>query len=238
LNNKVLIIVPAYNESSNIAEVINSIYNLQQGYDILVIDDGSVDNTFTIASETNKCKVIRLYLNLGIGGAVQTGFKFAQKFNYDIAVQFDGDGQHVAEEIEQLVKQLADGYDMVIGSRFIYKGENFKSSNFRRFGIKIFEYVNSILIKQRITDNTSGFRAFNKKVIEFLALYYPEDYPEPEAVVLLGKCGFKIKEIPVRMNSRKGGKSSIAGFNYINYFLKVLLSVLLTNFRPKSGYKI
>jgi len=234
--NKILIIIPAYNESEDIIRVINSIKKLNLDYDILVIDDGSKDNTYELAKSINNVQVLRLFLNLGIGGAVQTGFKFANKNDYDIAIQFDGDGQHVAEEIEKLVNTINQGYDLVIGSRFLYEGENFKSSKIRRVGIKLFEIINSMIIKQRITDNTSGFRAFNKNAINFLSKYYPEDYPEPEAVVLLAKFNFKIKEIPVKMNPRIGGKSSIAGLNYLNYFFKVILSVFLTSIGHKSIY--
>lgn len=236
MTSKILIIVPAYNESANIADVIISLNQQHPDCDVLVVDDGSTDSTFNIANTTGKCRVVKLFLNLGIGGAVQTGFKFAHRNNYDIAIQFDGDGQHIADEINILVGKIQNGFDVVIGSRFIFEGKNFRSSFFRRLGISLFMIVNSILIKQKITDNTSGFRAFNKNAINFLAFNYPEDYPEPEAVVMLGKNRFKIAEVPVRMNSRKAGKSSIAGLSYFYYFFKVFLAVILTNFRPVKRY--
>ncbi len=212
--------------------------NQNMDWDILVINDCSKDDTGELAENTGKAFVINLPYNLGIGGGVQTGFKFAKKYQYDIAVQFDGDGQHKANEINKLLEPLLfENADVVIGSRFLNNLKKFKSTTSRRFGIMIFDIINSILIGQRITDNTSGFRAYNKKAILFLAEYYPQDYPEPEAVILLGKNGFLIKEVAVEMQERQGGNSSIVGLNSLYYMIKVLLAIFMTSIRPKINMK-
>lgn len=230
---KVLIIVPAFNEAIIIKSVLESIITENSEWDILVVNDGSSDNTGDIATKVKSVRVVNLPCNLGIGGAVETGFKYAFYNNYDFAVQFDGDGQHRASEINKILKPLIEGKaDLVIGSRFLVKSSNWKPNFFRRLGIKIFEFVNSILIKQKITDNTSGFRAYNRKVIEFLAHdNYPTDYPEPEAIILLGKNGFRMMEVFVEMQERTEGKSSISGLKQIYYMFKVLLSILISSIR-------
>jgi glycosyltransferase involved in cell wall biosynthesis len=230
---KVLIIVPAFNEAIIIKSVLESIIKENPEWDILVINDGSSDETGEIASELKTVKVINLPCNLGIGGAVETGFKYALIHNYDLAVQFDGDGQHKASEIKKIIEPLiADEADVVIGSRFLLKSSNWKPKFSRRLGIKIFSLVNSILIGQKITDNTSGFRAYNKRAIEFLARdNYPTDYPEPEAIILLGRNGFKIMEVFVEMQERTEGKSSISGLKQLYYMFKVLLSILVSSIR-------
>jgi len=230
---KLLIIVPAYNEEKNIAGVINNIKATNKTWDIAVINDGSKDKTAEVAEKTNSAFVITLPCNLGIGGAVQTGLKFAKRNNYDIALQFDGDGQHRADEITNLISPiLKKEVDVVIGSRFCGKNDGFKSTFTRRIGIKIFEILNSILLHQKITDNTSGFRAYNNKALSFLAENYPTDYPEPEAVVLLKKNHFTIKEIHTEMLERQGGTSSISGFKSAYYMIKVILAILMTYMRP------
>lgn len=230
---KILIIVPAYNEAIIIKSVLDSIISENSEWDIVLINDGSSDNTAELATQFSQVKVINLPCNLGIGGAVETGFKYAVKNGYDFAVQFDGDGQHKASEINKILKPLTEGKsDVVIGSRFLEKSFNWKPNFPRRLGIKVFSLINSILINQKITDNTSGFRAYNKKAIEFLAKdNYPTDYPEPEAVILLGKNGFKIQEVFVEMQKRTEGKSSISGFKQFYYMFKVLLSILVTSIR-------
>ena len=230
---EILVIVPAYNEEENIADVIEDLAELNLNIDILVVNDGSRDATSSTARTNGQARVIDLPNNLGIGGAVQTGFKFAARNDYAAAVQFDGDGQHIAAELPALVHALRDGeFDMIIGSRFL-KGEqnSYRSTFLRRIGIHLFKAVNSLLIGQRITDNTSGFRAYNRAAVEFLARYYPIDYPEPEAVILLGRNGFRIAEISVRMRERQSGGSSIAGIKGGYYMVKVLLAILMTALR-------
>ncbi len=230
---KVLIIVPAYNEATIIKSVLESIIRENSDWDILLINDGSKDKTGEIASKMKMVKVVNLPCNLGIGGAVETGFKYAFFHNYDFAVQFDGDGQHKSSEINKILQPLFEGKaDVVIGSRFLMKSSNWKPNLSRRLGIKIFSFVNSILINQKITDNTSGFRAYNKKAIEFLSRdNYPSDYPEPEAIILLGKNGFKMMEVFVEMQERTEGKSSISGLKQFYYMFKVLLSILVSSIR-------
>ena len=166
-----------------------------------------------------------------------TGFIYAVHINYDIALQFDGDGQHNAKDIKKIIEPiLRNEADIVIGSRFLSDTNGFKSTRIRRIGIKIFEIVNSILIRQHIKDNTSGFRAYNAKTIQFLAKNYPHDYPEPETIILLGKNKFKLKEVPVLMYERQGGTSSIFGFKSVYYMIKVILAILVTYTR-KNNYE-
>ncbi len=231
MNKKILVIIPAYNEESNILKVITQLKEHLPDANLLVVNDGSTDNTLKIAKDSNLAYIINLKQNLGIGGAVQTGFKFALKYNYDIALQFDGDGQHNYMEISKLTSPiLGNKADVVIGSRFLDKN-GFQSTFTRRIGIKIFEIINSIIIRQKISDNTSGFRAYNRSAIEFLASNYPQDYPEPEAIILLGKRKFKIVEVAVNMHERSGGQSSIAGLQSAYYMIKVILSILITSIR-------
>jgi glycosyltransferase involved in cell wall biosynthesis len=226
---KILVIIPAYNEEKNIAHVIKSLKNQKLNLDCIVINDGSKDNTQQAAEETGLATVIDLPSNLGIGGAVQTGFKYALYNNYSYAIQFDGDGQHLASEIPKLLAPLKNNeYDACIGSRFKEKTLGFQSTFMRRFGIKIFEVLSNILIQKKITDSTSGFRAYNKECIAFLAANYPTDYPEPETVILLGKNNFNVTEVSVEMAERQGGESSISGLKSAYYMIKVSLSMLMT----------
>lgn len=235
----ILVIVPAYNEGENIVSVIENLKGIGLALDVLVVNDGSSDNTFQVAQATGKALVIDLPKNLGIGGAVQTGFKFANRNGYRIAVQFDGDGQHIAGEIAKLLAVLEKGEaNLVIGSRFLQKQGGFRSTFARRIGIRTFQVLNSLLIGQKITDNTSGFRAYDRKAIEFLARYYPVDYPEPEAVILLGRNGFRIREEPVLMRERQAGDSSITGVYSVYYMIKVILAIIMTALRkPLVGGK-
>lgn len=227
-----LVIVPAYNEGKNIAGVIADLRQAPLDCDILIVNDGSSDDTSRIARESRQAMVVDLPKNLGIGGAVQTGFKFAARKGYEIAIQFDGDGQHLADEIPKLLLPLHEQKaGMVIGSRFLGDGDGYRSTFTRRLGIRLFRVVNSGLIGQRITDNTSGFRAYNRRAIEFLARHYPVDYPEPEAVILLGKNDFTIVEVATTMSERQGGGSSISGITGAYYMAKVLLAVLMTALR-------
>ncbi len=231
---RVIIIIPAFNESENIKRVVNDIKKENTNWDILVVNDCSLDNTSAIAKSTKQAFVLDLPFNLGIGGAVQAGFKYAKTHNYDIAIKYDGDGQHLPDEIKTLLNVLSENnVDVVIGSRFLEKHDGFKSTLMRRVGIKIFQILNSMLIKQKITDNTSGFIAFNKKVISFFAEHYPTDYPEPESIINLKKNGFVIKEVFVKMQHRQGGKSSISGLKSIYYMFKVILAIIMGSMRKK-----
>lgn len=234
---KICVIVPAYNEQKNIISVLQDIHGANENYVITVINDGSTDGTAHIARKEGTAKVISLPCNLGIGGAVQTGFKYARENNFDIAIQFDGDGQHIAAEIQKLLEPvLQDEADAVIGSRFLHKNQQgFRSTFMRRVGIKIFEMICRVFIGQRISDCTSGFRAYNRKAIEMLAKNYPTDFPEPESVILLKQNNFRIKEVAVEMKERVHGSSSISGLKSIYYMIKVILSMLMAKMRPAHG---
>ena len=232
----VLVIVPAFNEEKNIVGVIEDLKGLDLKPDILVVNDGSVDATGPLAKTTRKSLVVDLPNNLGIGGAVQTGFKYAARNGYQFAVQFDGDGQHLASELPKLLRVLNErGANVVIGSRFMEKHEGFRSTFTRRIGIRIFRVLNSLLIGQKVTDNTSGFRVYDRKAIQFLARDYPVDYPEPEAVILLGRNGFRIDEEPAEMRQRLEGGSSISGLQGAYYMIKVVLAIIMTALRDNSG---
>ena len=224
--NKILVIIPAYNEEDTIGRVIEKTQQSLPLADILVVNDGSSDSTSVIAKQRG-AMVLDLFYNLGIGAAMQTGYKFAHRMGYDIAVQCDADGQHHPAQIKKLINTLTnEGVDMVIGSRSLRK-KRFRSDVLRRLGILIFSKVLSIIVGQRLTDTTSGFRAVNKEVIKSFSTFYPSDYPEPEALVLLHREGFTIKEISVNMSSRKGGNSSITLWKSIYYMVKVLLAILI-----------
>jgi glycosyltransferase involved in cell wall biosynthesis len=225
--NKILIIIPAYNEEKSIKEVIDDINDKIKDVDIVVINDGSTDNTLNEANKTNAF-VIDLPFNLGIGGAMQTGYLHALNNDYDIAVQIDADGQHDASYINDIIKPVIDGQaDMVIGSRYLEKTE-YKSTFFRRTGMIYFTNLIKCITGKRVTDTTSGFRAVNKTIIKIFANDYPEDYPEVEVIIRLNKKGFKIEEKTVKMHERKAGKSSITPFKSIYYILKVTLGVMIS----------
>ncbi|MFI3307224.1 MAG: glycosyltransferase family 2 protein [Mycoplasmatota bacterium] len=228
---KTLIIIPAYNEEKNILKTYKSIMKLKK-YDCIVINDGSKDNTLNVLIE-NKIPHINLLENLGIGGAVQTGYKYAFENNYDIAVQFDGDGQHDASYIENIIKPIKEGEsDFVIGSRFIDKSSSeFQSSSTRRVGIKLISSLIKFFTRKKIYDPTSGFRAANKNIIKKFAKYYPAEYPEPESSVYLLKNKFKILEVPVSMNERSGGKSSIHSWKSVYYMINVSISIFIESIK-------
>jgi len=219
---KVLIIIPAYNEEKNIKKTIDSLKKLDVDY--VVINDGSSDNTLSVLKKMD-ANYINLPFNMGIGCAVQTGYKYAYLNDYDIAIQYDGDGQHNSNYIKDLVNKINEGHDMVIGSRYLEK-KGFQSSFMRRVGIKWIKIINKILIGKTTTDPTSGFRACNKKVIKFFAENYPYDYPESETYVITSLIGFDIVDIPVVMNERKEGKSSISGIKSAYFMIKVTISLI------------
>jgi glycosyltransferase involved in cell wall biosynthesis len=223
---KILVIVPAYNEEGCIRGVIEDLrHNFPQG-DVLVINDGSLDKTSEFAKGLG-ARVIDLPINLGIGGAMQTGFLHAVRGNYDAAIQFDGDGQHRADEIGRILDpwQL-NGTDLVVGSRFLSE-DGFTSSVQRRMGAKILSFVVSGLVGRRITDTTSGFRVYGRKAISFFSDIYPEDYPEVEALILAHKKGFRIEEVPARFQPRMAGKSSITTARAVYYMVKVMLAIFV-----------
>ncbi len=234
---KIAAVIPAYNEEKSIAAVVESINELRaHGIDItaIVVNDCSKDNTAAVTSKAD-CILLNLPVNLGIGGAVQTGFKFALRNHFDIAIQVDGDGQHPANEIPNLIAPIINNLaDVVIGSRFIEK-TGFQSSSLRRGGIKYFKFVHRLLVNVQFTDSTSGFRALNKKALTIVDEYYPDEYPEPEAIVLYAFNDLKILEIPVEMRERQGGVSSINTLSGIYYMIKVTLAIIFTYIRLKRN---
>jgi len=223
---KSLIIIPAYNEEKSVKNVVENIYKETTNCDIAVINDGSKDNTYNEAKKT-KATVIDLPNNLGIGGAVQTGYLYAYKNNYDIAIQVDADGQHDSKYINEMLELLKNEQaDMVIGSRFVQKTA-YKQTFFRMLGINITSGIIKILTGKKIYDTTSGFRAINKDIIESFANSYPYDYPEPCTNMEMILKGKKIMEIPVEMRQRETGVSSISPLKSVKYMLKVILSLFL-----------
>lgn len=223
---KTLIIVPAYNEESSLLSLVEAIKANCQDCHILIVNDGSSDNTKEVAESLGVVTVLSHPFNMGIGATMQTGFKYALKNDYDIAIQVDGDGQHRPGEIKKLLVPLKDGADIVVGSRFLGEGD-YKPSVARLAGIKIFSRLVSFIIGEHISDTTSGFRASGKRTIEYFASHYPDDYPEVEALVLLHKKGFVIKEVAVEMNERAGGVSSITPIRSAYYMVKVLLAIFV-----------
>jgi len=227
---EVLVIVPAHNEAGSIAAVLSELREQAPDCDVVVVNDGSTDGTAAVARAAG-ARVIELSFNLGIGGAVQAGFKYAVERGYRIAVQFDGDGQHAADQIALLVAPVRAGEsEMAIGSRFLGSGE-YDGSAWRKLGTRLLSWLCARVSGQRITDATSGFRAFGPRALSYLASYYPADYPEPEAIVLLSRRGLPMREVPVRMRARQGGRSSISGAGAVYYMAKVSLSLLLAAFK-------
>ncbi|MCK9418524.1 MAG: glycosyltransferase family 2 protein [Nitrospirae bacterium] len=223
---KTLVIVPAYNEEASLPGVIRDLREHIPSADVLVVNDGSFDDTAKVARKL-EVTVLDLPFNLGIGGAVQAGYLYAERNAYDIAVQFDGDGQHLASEIKRLLEPLqANRADLVVGSRFMSIG-GYKAPVFRKMGMGIFSFVLSHILGMTVTDSTSGFRAANRRVIEFFAYTYPDDYPEVEALVLLHKIGLRMAEVPAAMRERTGGRSSITPIRSIYYMTKVLMAIFI-----------
>jgi glycosyltransferase involved in cell wall biosynthesis len=225
-----LAIVPALNEEANVGRVIDELRAFDPGLEVVVVDDASVDATAAVA-EARRAHVVRLPFNLGIGGAVQTGYRYAFEHGFDVAVQVDGDGQHDPGQLPLILGPLLDGEaDMVVGSRFGGDGE-FRSTATRRIGIRIFAGVVSAVVRQRVTDTTSGFRAVNRRGIALFAADYPHDYPEVEATIMCVKHKLRLKEVPVAMRERAGGRSSITAGRSIYYMAKVLLAIFVGLFR-------
>lgn len=227
---KKLIIIPAYNESASIEKTVLNIQENAPTFDYIVVNDCSTDNTLAICREKG-FPVLDLPMNLGIGGAVQTGYLYAYENGYDAAVQVDGDGQHDPAFLNEMAVYLKEhDLDMVIGSRFIEK-EGFQSSRARRMGIVYFSRLIKMMTGKVVTDPTSGLRMAGKKVIRNFAENYPKDYPEPESVVSILRKGMKVKEIPVVMKERQGGVSSISMSKSIYYMVKVTLAILIERIR-------
>lgn len=223
---KIMVVIPAYNEEKNISGVVKAVKSHHPEVDAVVINDGSRDRT-GLEAQGAGAFVINLPQNLGIGGAVQTGYIYAKTKGYDAVIQIDGDGQHNPKDLSRLIDSIAkDEADMVIGSRFVKKTD-YESSKMRKLGINFFSKLVSIACRRDFYGTTSGYRAVNKKGIELFSRYYPRDYPEVETIVYASKMGIRIKEISVDMNKRLGGKSSITPLKSIYYMIKVTCSILL-----------
>jgi len=223
-----LAVVPAYNEAATVERVVRDIRASAPEFDVVVVDDGSTD-TSGPAAEAAGARVLRHPFNLGIGGAVQSGFVFAFDNDYDYMVQVDGDGQHDPTQLAELVRAMhaEAGLDMVCGSRFLRKDMKYPSPLSRRTGIHIFAFLLSRIIGQRVTDPTSGFRLYNRRAIALFARDYPHDYPEVEAVLMLHFNRLRMREVPVRMFARGGGVSSISSGKSAYYMIKVLLAIFV-----------
>ncbi|MFC0233317.1 glycosyltransferase family 2 protein [Vagococcus entomophilus] len=238
---KVLVIIPAYNEEENIAKTVKDLEAFKDKkenpytIDYVVVNDGSTDGTRKVLQENN-INSINLIQNLGIGGAVQTGYRYALEHDYDVAIQFDGDGQHDAAYIPTIVDPIKNGEcDFVIGSRFVKKGvSTFQSSAARRTGIQIISFFIKCVSGKKIYDVTSGFRAANKKVIAEFCHRYPVDFPEPESIVHLLKKKYNISEKPVNMRERECGESSIRAFKSVKYMFLVSLAVIVSGFMKEE----
>lgn len=227
---KKLIIIPAFNESENIEKTVRKIEKSSPEFDYVIINDCSTDNTLEICKK-NHFNVIDLPQNLGIGGAVQTGYLYGCRNGYDMAVQVDGDGQHDPAFLDEMARHMEkEGLDMVIGSRFIEK-KGFQSSGIRRIGIRYFTILIKLLTGKTITDPTSGLRLINRDVMELFSRHYPKDYPEPESVVAVIRRKMKVGEIPVIMHEREGGVSSISVKKSVYYMIKVSLAIMIERIR-------
>ena len=236
---KVLLIIPSYNEEKNVLSNFKRILKYNKKFDAIVIDDGSADKTKEICVDNN-IPHISLVHNLGIGGAVQTGYIYALENDYDIAIQFDGDGQHDINYVSKIIEPIVNGEaDMVIGSRFIDKSSSeFKSSKIRRLGINIISFFIKLVTGVKIYDTTSGFRAINKKLIKYFATNYPVEYPEPVSTVDILKKGYSIKEVSVSMNERENGVSSIRAWKNVYYMINVVLSIIVTGLGGKKWAEV
>lgn len=233
---KILIVIPAYNEEENIVKVYENIkkYDVDNRYDVIVINDGSKDNTLKLLKE-NDIPYIDLINNLGIGGAVQTGYKYAFSNGYDVAVQFDGDGQHSIENVKDIIKPIEEGKcNMVIGSRFVDKSSSkFKSTKIRRVGINIISFFIKLVTKKKIYDTTSGFRAIDRNLIKLFSRDYPVEYPEPVSTATILRKKYEVEEVPVKMNERENGVSSIRKWKNVYYMFNVILSILTVGMEDK-----
>jgi glycosyltransferase involved in cell wall biosynthesis len=224
-------IVPAFNEEESVPRVIEEIRAFDPAFEIVVVDDGSADGTCA-AAERAGAHVVRLPFNLGIGGAVQTGFRYAHENGFRLAVRVDGDGQHDPAQLGGLLEPVLRGEaDIVVGSRFAGTGDGYQSSLSRRMGITILAKTVSMLVGRRVTDPTSGFQALNSRAIALFAADYPHDYPEVEAALMVHKHKLRMAEVPVTMRERSAGRSSIGALSAVYYMVKVLLALFVGLFR-------
>lgn len=223
-------IVPAYNEAQNIGVVVRELHEFDPDLDVVVVSDGSVDGTAAKAAEAG-ARVVSLPFNLGIGGAVQTGFRYAYEEGYELAVRCDGDGQHIPSELDKVIAPVLRGEaDIAVGSRFA-GADGYRSSGARRIGIRLLALIVSTIARQKVTDTTSGFQALNRRALELFAADYPHDYPEVEGMVMTIKHKLRLTEVPVLMRERRHGRSSITALRSIYYMAKVLTALFVGLFR-------
>jgi glycosyltransferase involved in cell wall biosynthesis len=231
VSERLVAVVPAWNEEGAIGRVVDEIRAFDPAAAIVVVDDASSDETAVVA-EAHGATVLRLPFNVGIGGAVQTGFRYARDEGYDIAVRLDGDGQHDASELGKLLAPVHAGdADLVIGSRFVDPCGTYRPPFARRIGIRVFARLVSILGGQRVTDTTSGFVALNRSGVELFAVEYPHDYPEVESTLVAVRSGLRLAQVQVDMRERQAGTSSITFVRSLYYIVKVMLALLIASLR-------
>lgn len=234
---KLLVIIPCYNEEASIAALLSKLLSIkllgQFMLHVAVVNDCSTDNTKNVVQQFQQVILLDLPMNLGIGGAMQTGYRYALENNFDLAVQMDGDGQHPPDELEKLLDHWAKAKtNIVIGSRFLAK-QGYQSSAIRRGGINYLSWLNKVLTGKKIHDCTSGFRLFDSKAIAKAVDYYPDEYPEPESLVFFSKAGLLIEEVAVTMMERQGGQSSIRYFSQLYYIVKVTIAMFFSFIRKQ-----
>ena len=223
-------IVPAFNEEGSLGAVLAEIHAAEPELEVVVVNDGSTDGTARVAAAAGVA-VVNLPFNVGIGGAVQTGYQYALEHGFELAIQVDADGQHDPREIDQVVRPILEGRaDLVVGTRFV-EGGGYRGTRLRRVGIHLFAAVVSLLVRQRVSDTTSGFRAVNREALRLFAADYPHDYPEVESIVLVSRHGLRMLEVPVQMRVRETGNSSITALRATYYMIKVLLALFIGLFR-------
>jgi glycosyltransferase involved in cell wall biosynthesis len=227
MDKKFMVLIPAYNEAGSIARLIEGVKSHIPGADILVVNDCSTDETGKVVRECEGVRLLNLPFNMGIGGAVLSGFTYFINHGYDALIRLDGDGQHPPEMAEVIMEPLVSGsQDAVIGSRYLDTDAAY-SSPMRKLGIKFLNLLTAMILRRRVTDSTSGFRAYNRKAVEYLVRDYPFDYPEPEEIYLLTRGGFRLIEVPVVMKERQQGVSSINMVRTYYFLIKILITILV-----------
>jgi len=228
---RVVAVVPAWNEAGAIGAVVDEVFAFEPGIDVVVVDDASTDGTADVA-RAHGATVLALPFNIGIGGAVQTGFRYARDEGYEVAVRLDGDGQHAADELGKLLAPIRAGdADLVIGSRFVDPAGTYRPPFARRMGIRVFARLVSLLGGQKVTDTTSGFSALDRTAIELFATEYPHDYPEVESTLVALRSGLRLAQVQVDMRERQAGTSSITFVRSLYYIVKVMLALLVASLR-------